>query len=275
MDCSTPSFPALHCLPEFVQTHVHPTTSFSDVSFSSCPQSFPEWGSFPMSCLFISGGQSIGVSASVLPLNIQGWFPSGLMGLISLMFKGLSRAFSSTTFQKHQFVSAQPSLWSNSHIHTWLLEKLQLWLYGPLSAKWCLYLNTLSSFVIAFLPRSRCLLILWLQSLSAVILESKKIKSVTISIVYPSICHEMMGLDAMILVFWMLSFKPTFSLSSFTFIKRPFSSFSLSAINVVSSAYLRLLIFLLAIVIPACASSSPEFHMIYSSQKLNNQGDNI
>ena len=84
-----------------------------------------------------------------------------------------------------------------------------------------------------------------------------------------------MGLDAMILVFWMLSFKPTFSLSSFTFIKRLFSSSSLSAIRVVSFAYLRLLIFLPAILFPACASSRPAFHMMYSAYKLNKQGDNI
>ena len=109
----------------------------------------------------------------------------------------------------------------------------------------------LSRFVIAFLPRSKHLLISWLQSPSIVILEPKKIKSDTVS---PSICHELMGPDAMIFVFWMLSFQPTFSLS-FTFIKRLFSS-SLSAIRVVSSAYLRLLVFLLAILIPACASSS-------------------
>ena len=84
-----------------------------------------------------------------------------------------------------------------------------------------------------------------------------------------------MGPDVMILVFWMLSFKPTFSFSSFTFIKRLFSSSSLSALRVVSSAYLRLLMFLLAILIPACASSSPAFHMMYSAYKLNKQGDNI
>ena len=90
------------------------------------------------------------------------------------------------------------------------------------------------------------------------------------------ICHELMGLDAMIFIFWMLSFKPSFSLSSFTFIKRLFSSSWLFAIRVVSSAYLRLLIFHLAILIPACASSSPTFHMMYSAYaKLNKQGDNI
>ena len=121
-----------------------------------------------------------------------------------------------------------------------------------------LLFNMLSSLVIAFLPRSKCVLISWLQSPSAVISEPKKIKPVTVSIVSPSICHEVMGLDAMILVFWMLSFKPTFSLS-FTFIKRLFSSSSLSAIRVVSSAYLRLLIFLPVLLIPACASSSRHF----------------
>ena len=138
-----------------------------------------------------------------------------------------------------------------------------------------LLFNMLSRLVITFLPRSKRLLVSWLQSWSAVILEPRKIKSATVSIVSPSICHEVMGSDAMILVFWMLSFKPAFSLSSFTFIKRLFSSYSLSAIRVVSSAYLRLLIFLPAILIPACASSSPVFLMMYSAYKLNKQGDNI
>ena len=230
----------------------------------------------------------------------------------------------------------------------------------------------LSRLVIIFLPKSKCILISWLQSPSAVILEPPKIKSDTVSTVFPSICHEVMGPDAMIFIFWMLSFKPTFSLSSFTFTKRLFSSSSLSAIRVaaaaaakslqscptlcnpidssppgspcpwdspgkntgvgchfllqcmkvksesevtqscptlrdpmdcsppgssihgtlqarvlewgaiafsairvVSSAYLRLLIFLPAILIPACASSSPAFLMTYSAHKLNKQSDNI
>ena len=131
-----------------------------------------------------------------------------------------------------------------------------------------LLFNMLSGLVITFPPRSKCLLISWLQSPSAVILEPQNIKSATVSTVSPSTCHEVMGPDAMILVFWMLSFKPTFSLSYFTFIKKLFSSSSLSAIRVVSSAYLRLLIFLPAILIPACASSSPAFHMMYSAYKL-------
>ena len=98
-----------------------PTVSTSIVPFSSCLQSFPASGSFPM--FFTSGGQTIGASASVLPMNIQDWFPLGLTDLISLQSKGLSRVFSNTTVQKHQFFGAQLSLWSNSHIHTWQLEK--------------------------------------------------------------------------------------------------------------------------------------------------------
>ena len=116
-----------------------------------------------------------------------------------------------------------------------------------------------SRLVITFLPRSKHLLISWLQSPSAVILEPPNIKSVTISIVSPFICHEVMGPDVMILVFWMLSFKPTFSLSSFTFIKRLFSSSLLSAVRVVSSAYLKLLIFLPEILITACVHPVQNF----------------
>ena len=103
----------------------HPTISSSLVPFSSCLQSFPASGSFQMSQLFASGGQSTAVSASasVLPMNIQDWFPLGWTHWISLQTKGLSRVFSNTTVQKHQFFGAQLSLQSNSHIHTWLLEK--------------------------------------------------------------------------------------------------------------------------------------------------------
>ena len=133
----------------------------------------------------------------------------------------------------------------------------------------------LSRLVITFLPRSKRLLISWLQSPSAVILEPPKIKSDTVSTVSPCICHEVMGPDVMILVFWMLGFKPSFPLSSFTFIKRLFSFSSLSALRMMSSAYLRLLIFLPAILIPTYASSSLAFRMMYSAYKLNKQSDNI
>ena len=138
-----------------------------------------------------------------------------------------------------------------------------------------LLFNMLSGLVISFLPSSKHLSISWLQSPTAVILKTPKIKSVTVSAVSPSICHEVMGPVAMIFIFWMLSFKPTFSLSSFTFIKSLFSSSLLYAIRVVSSVYLWLLIFLPAILIPACASSSPAFLMMYSAYNLNKQSDNI
>ena len=103
----------------------HPTISSSNVLFSCCLQSFPQTGSFPMSQFFASGRQSIGASASasVLPMNIQDWFPLGLTGLSPLQSKGLSRVIPNTTVQKHSFFGAQLSLWSNSHIHTWILEK--------------------------------------------------------------------------------------------------------------------------------------------------------
>ena len=143
MDYSMPGLPVLHCLPEFAQIHVH---WIDDAIKPSHPlpslllllSIFSASGSFPMSQLLTSGDQSIGASAlvSALPMRIQGWFPLGLTGLI-LLSKGLSRVFSSITVRKHQFFSAQPSLWSNSHIHTWLLEK-PYGPYGLLLAKWCL-----------------------------------------------------------------------------------------------------------------------------------------
>ena len=126
-----------------------------------------------------------------------------------------------------------------------------------------LLFNTLSRLVIAFLPKGKCLLTSWLQSPSAVILELKKIKSITVS--HPIYLPSSHGTRCHDLSFWMLSFKPAFPVSSFTFIKRLFSSSSLSAIRVVSSVYLRLLIFLPAILILPCASSSPAFHMMYSA----------
>ena len=115
------------------------TISSSAASFSFWLQSFPASESFPVSHLFKSGSQSIRASASalVLPMNIQDCFPLRLNGLISLQSKGISRAFSNASW-KLQFFGIQPSLWTNSHIHTWVLEKPLLWLCGPLSAKWCL-----------------------------------------------------------------------------------------------------------------------------------------
>ena len=122
----------------------YPTISSSIVPFS-CPQSFPTSGAFPMSQLFTLGGQ-IGASdsVSVLPMNIQGWFPLGLTGWISLQSRGLSKVFSNTAIRKPHFFHTQPSLWSNSHIHTWLLEKPQLWLWTLVSKVMSLLFNMLS-----------------------------------------------------------------------------------------------------------------------------------
>ena len=130
--CSMPGFPVLHVtiswgLLRFMSIELMMLSNHLILCHrSSCPQSFPASGSFPMSRLFTASGQSIGASASasVLPMSIQGWFPLGLTGLIFLLSKWLSRVFSSTTVWRHQFFSSQPSLWSNSHICTRLLEKL-------------------------------------------------------------------------------------------------------------------------------------------------------
>ena len=140
----------------------HPTISFSVVPFSSHLQSFPASRAFQMSQFFTWGGQSFGVSssASVLTMNIQNWFPLGWTGWISLQSKGLSRVFSNTTVQKYQFFSAQLSLQFNSHIHPWVLEKTTALTRRTFVGKvMSLLFNILSRFVIAFLPRSKCLLI--------------------------------------------------------------------------------------------------------------------
>ena len=155
-----------------------------------------------------------------------------------------------------------------AHLYMTTGKTMGLIIWAFVSKVMSLLLNTLSRFVIAYLARSKRLLISLLQSPSVVILEPKKIKSATVSIYSPSTCHEVMGPDAMILVFWMLSFKPGF----FTFIKRLFSSSLLSTIRV-SFAYLRLLVFLRAILIPVCASSS--WHFPWCIHKLNKHGDNI
>ena len=136
VDCSTPGFLVLYYLLDFTQTHVHCVNDAVQPHLIICfpllllPSIFPSIRVFPMSQLFPSGSQSTGVSASasVLPINIQDWSPLGWIGWIFLQSKGLSRVFSNTTAQKHQFFSTQPSLWSNSHIHTWLPEKPSLWL---------------------------------------------------------------------------------------------------------------------------------------------------
>ena len=255
----------------------HPTISSTVAPFSSCPQSFPTSGSFPVSQLFVLGDQSTGASASasVLPMTIQSWVPLGLIGLTSLLSKGFKgsspRGFPGSSGGKEsacnavdpgsnpgsgrfpgegignplqysglensidrgawqatvQGVAKSQTWLSNLHFHflqhynseasvlqhsaffmvqlshlympTGKTIALTIWTF--VSKVMSLLLNVLSRFVRAFLPRSKNLLILWLQSRSTVILERKKVKSITVSIFFPSICHEVMGPHAMILVF--------------------------------------------------------------------------
>ena len=215
----------------------HPAISSSVVPVSSCPQYFQASGTFPKSQLFASGGQSIGVSASisVLPMNTEDWSPFGWAGWIAL-FSSLSQHHSSKASILHHSAFLIVQL-----LHPYLTtgKTIALTRRTFVGKVMSLLFNILSRLVITFLPRSKCLLISWLKSSSAVILEPPEINSATVS----TISHEVMGPDAMILIFWMLSFKPTFSQSSFTFIKKLFRSSSLSCIRMMSSSYLRLLIF--------------------------------
>ena len=274
MDCSTPDFPVYH--PEFTQTHVHrvsdgiqsshPLSSPSPPAFNiSQPQSFfkesilhirwPKYWNFSISSLNeYSGLTSIRIDWLDL-LTVQKTRKS----LLQPYFLKASLLRHSAFFMvQHSY----PCMTTDKSI-----ALTRQTFVGILMS---LVFNMLSRLVMAFLPRSKYLLISWLQSPSAVTLEPKKIKSVTVS---PSACYEVMGPDAMILVYWMLSFKPAFSLSSFTFIKRIFSPSSLSAIRVIdlqrreiqSSAYLRLLIFLPEILIAAYASATLAFCMMYSA----------
>ena len=222
MDCSTPGFPCPSPTPGACSNSCplsrwcHPAISSSVIPFSSCLQSFPASGSFQMSHFFASGGQNIGVSASasVLPMNIQDWFPLGLTGWISLLPKGLSRVFSNTPIQKHQFFSAQLSLWSNSHPYMTTGKTIALTKWTSFGTVMSMLFNMLSRFVIAFLPRSKHLLISRLQLPSAVILESKKIKSVTVSIVSPiylpwsdgTRCHNLSFLNVEFFFFFNIVF---------------------------------------------------------------------
>ena len=192
-------------------------------------------------------------------MRIQVWFPDWVD---LLAVQGTLKGLLQTTVQRLPFFGhlSIPFFWHFycpilTSIHDyWKIIALTRWTF--VSKVMSLLFNMLSRIVIALLPRSKHLLISWLQSSSTVILETKKIKSLTVSIVSPSIWNEVIGPDVIIFIFWMLSFKPAFSLSSFTFIKRLFSSSSLSVVRVVLSAYLRWLIFLPAILIPACASSN-------------------
>ena len=288
MDCSTPGFPVLHYLPEFDQIHVHWVHDAIQPSYTLSPsspsvlslsqhQDLFQW--LCSLCWYPSIGAS--ASASVLPMNIHGWFPWELIDLISLLSKDSQE--SSPTPQFKNINSLALSLLfivqlSHLYMTTGKTTALTIWTF--VSKVMSLLFNMLSRFVTALLPRSKCLLISWVQSPSAVILDPKKRKSVTASTFSPSIGHQVMGSDAMIFIFWMLSFKSAFH-SPLSPLSRGYFSFSLlSAIRVLLSASLRLLIILSVNLIPACDSSSihsssTSFLMMYSAYKLNKQGDNI
>ena len=141
-DCSTSGPPVPHLLLNLARVHscplcrwCHTAVSSSDALFSFCPRSFPASGTFSTSCLFLSDDQNTGASASVLPVNIQGWSPLRLTDLICLQSKGLSGVFSNTTVQRHQFFGILPSLWFSFHNRMWPLGRPQPWLYGRLSSE--------------------------------------------------------------------------------------------------------------------------------------------
>ena len=183
--CLSPT-PRVHPNPRPLCWWCHPTISSSVVPFFSCPQSFPVSGHFQVSQLSASDGQRIGVSASasVLPMNTQDWSPLGWTVWISLQSKGLSRVFSNTTVQKYEFFGAQLSSQSNSHPYTTTGKIIALTRRTFVGKVMSLLFNMLSRFVITFLPRSKRLLISWLQSPSAVILEPPKIKSAIVCYIY-------------------------------------------------------------------------------------------
>ena len=213
MNCSTPELPVNHQFPEFTQTHIHWISDAIQPSPSLPSPSPPTFDLSQYQGLFklVSSSHQVAkvlefVSTSVLPINIQDWFPLGLTCLISLQSKGLSRVppipqfksinSSVLSFLYRPTIISIHDCWKN---HSF--DRMDLCQQSNVSAFYMI-----SRLFIAFLPRSRCLLISWLQSPFTVILENKKIKSVTVSIVSLSICHEVMGPDAMILVFcWVLN----------------------------------------------------------------------
>ena len=239
MDCSKPGLPVHDQLPELTQTHIyqvgdtiqpsHPLSSPSPPAFNLSQHQ----GLFQWSVPCIRWPKYWNFHFSISPFNEYSRLISFRMDRLDLLavqgtLKSLLQHHSSkaSVLRHSAFFIVQ---FSHPYMTTGKTIDLTLWTFvGKVIS---LLLNMLSRRVIAFLPRNKCLLISRLKSPSAMILEPKKIKSVTVSIVFPSICHEVVGRDVVIFILWILSFKPTFSLSSFTFIKRLFSSSSLSAIN--------------------------------------------
>ena len=282
---SMPGFPVHHQLSEPAQTHVHwvgnaiqtshpPSSTFPPAINLSQNQSLFQWVSS-----LIRWPKYWSFNFSISTSNEYSGLISFRMDWLDLLavqgtLESLLQHHSSKAWIPHCSASFMVQL---SHPYMTTGKTIGLTIPTFVGKVMPLLFHMLSRIVIAFLPRNKSLLISWLQSPSAVILEPKKMKCVTVSIVSPSVCHEVMGMNAIIFIFWILSFNPIFSHSSFIFIKRLFSSSSLSAISVVSSVYLRLLIFLPEIFISTLPIfiSSLAFYMLYPAYKLNKQGDNI
>ena len=256
MNCSTPGLPVFHYILEFAQTHVRwVSDAIQQPHFLSSPSPTLNLCQYQGVFQWVRFSYQV---AKVLELQFQHQSFQWIFRLISfridwfdlLSVQGTLRSLLQHHGSKASILqcSAFFMVWlSHPYMTTGKAIALTVWTF--VSKVMSLFFNMLSRYVIVFLPRTKHLLISWLQSQFAVILEPKKIKSVTFSVVSPSFCHEVMGPDALIFVFWQLNFKSAFSLSTFTFIKRLFSSSSLYA--------------------------SPVFSMIYTAYKLNKQGDSI
>ena len=279
LDCSTPGFPVLHHLLEFSQTHIHWVGDAIQPSHPLLPTSppaliFPQHQSFPMSCLFgIRWPKYWSFNFSISPSNEYSGFIFFRIDWFDLLaVQGTLKSLLQHHSSKASVLQCLTFLWSNSHIcicetpgkiitlTTWALSLL---------------LNMLSRFIIVFLPRNKHLLISWLQVPFKVIFGPKKKKILTLFphlFVSPSICHEVTGPDAVILVFWMLRFKPAISLS-------PSSRSILVPLRFLPIGYCFLIsevmVFFLALLIPACVSYNLTFCVMYFAYKLNKQGDNI
>ena len=268
MNWSTHGFLVHHQIPQLAQTHLHRVSDAIQPSHP-LPSTSPAFnlsqsGYFLVSQLFTWCDQNIGASSSTsgLPMNIQNWFP-----LDWLVWSPCSPRDSQDSSPTPQFKSMNSLVLSLLYSPT-LTSIYDYWKNRSCHQSNVSAFNMLSVLVITFLAKSKCLLIPYLQSIFAVILKLKKIVCHCFHWLPIYLTHSD-GTRCYYLSFLNAEFQACFFTSSFTFIKRLFSSSLLSAIRVVSSAYLRLLIFLLAILIPACTLSSPVFHMIYSSYKLN------
>ena len=250
------------------------TISSSAAPFSFYRQSFPESGSFPGSQFFASGGQSIGVSAQHQSNEYSELISFRIDWLDLLAVQGTLESLLQHHNSKASVLQHSASFQlSHPYMTTGKTIALTRWTFvGKLMS---LLFNMLFRFVLAFLPRNKCLLISWLRLQSTVILEPKKIKSVTALTFSPSICHGMMGSDLMSSGFFNAELQASFFTLLFHPHQEALSSPSHPAIGGASSAYLRLLLFLPAMLIPACDSSSLAFHMMFYAYKFDKQGDNI